>query len=68
MVLQPRVTESPAEGASLLTLIKDPYILVAAGAITFANMGIAILEVSDYYLAMTFAHSLSLSLKVSQYK
>ncbi|KAG9510029.1 Synaptic vesicular amine transporter [Fragariocoptes setiger] len=46
MVLQPRITESPTEGASLMTLIKDPYILVAAGAITFANVGIAILEPS----------------------
>ena len=27
------------EGASLLTLVRDPYILVAAGAITFANLG-----------------------------
>lgn len=44
MVLQPRVTKNQEEGASLLTLIKDPYILVAAGAITFANTGIAILE------------------------
>lgn len=44
MVLQPRVTENQEEGASLMTLIKDPYILVAAGAITFANTGIAILE------------------------
>lgn len=46
MVLQPRVTKSQDEGASLMTLIKDPYILVAAGAITFANTGIAILEPS----------------------
>lgn len=44
LVLQPRVAKEEQEGASLLTLIKDPYILVAAGAITFANMGIAILE------------------------
>lgn len=44
LVLQPRVTRSQEEGASLMTLIKDPYILVAAGAITFANTGIGILE------------------------
>lgn len=44
MVLQPRIVKEEQEGASLLTLIKDPYILIAAGAITFANMGIAILE------------------------
>lgn len=45
-VLQPRVSKSYEEGASLWTLVKDPYILVAAGAITFANTGIAILEPS----------------------
>ena len=43
-MLQPKVSPDPQEGASLLTLIKDPYILVAAGAITFANVGIGILE------------------------
>ena len=31
---------------SLKALIEDPYILVCAGAITFANMGIAMLEPS----------------------
>ncbi|XP_042900063.1 synaptic vesicular amine transporter-like [Parasteatoda tepidariorum] len=46
LVLQPKVTKEEQEGASLLTLIRDPYILVAAGAITFANMGIATLEPS----------------------
>jgi DHA1 family solute carrier family 18 vesicular amine transporter 1/2 len=30
----------------LQELISDPYILIAAGAITFANMGIAMLEPS----------------------
>lgn len=44
LVLQPSFVKEEQEGASLQTLIKDPYILVAAGAITFANMGIAILE------------------------
>ena len=29
---------------SLRALIEDPYILVCAGAITFANMGIAMVE------------------------
>ena len=28
----------------LQELISDPYIMIAAGAITFANMGIAMLE------------------------
>lgn len=44
LVLQPKITKEDQEGASLLTLIKDPYILVAAGALTFANAGIAVLE------------------------
>lgn len=46
LVLQPKVTREEVKGASLLTLIRDPYVLVAAGAITFANMGIAVLEPS----------------------
>ena len=37
-------TDEPAP--SLKALIADPYILVCAGAITFANMGIAMLEPS----------------------
>uniref|UniRef100_A0AAR2KY54 Major facilitator superfamily (MFS) profile domain-containing protein n=1 Tax=Pygocentrus nattereri TaxID=42514 RepID=A0AAR2KY54_PYGNA len=32
------------EGTSLLTLLKDPYILISAGSLCFANMGVAILE------------------------
>lgn len=35
-----------ADAPTLKSLIMDPYILVAAGAITFANMGIAMLEPS----------------------
>lgn len=46
LVLQPKISKEEQEGASLMTLIRDPYILVAAGAITFANAGIAILEPS----------------------
>ena len=34
------------EGSSIRVLVKDPYILAAAGAITFANMGIAMMEPS----------------------
>ncbi|CAF0788449.1 unnamed protein product [Rotaria sordida] len=45
-VLQPAVSSEPVEGASLRTLIKDPYILLAAGAISFGNVGIAMLEPS----------------------
>ncbi|CAG0882436.1 unnamed protein product [Cyprideis torosa] len=46
LVLQPSVDKQGIEGASVKTLMQDPYILVAAGAITFANMGIAMLEPS----------------------
>jgi DHA1 family solute carrier family 18 vesicular amine transporter 1/2 len=45
-VLQPGINKEQQEGASLKSLIKDPYILAAAGAITFANMGIAMMEPS----------------------
>ncbi|XP_006815467.1 synaptic vesicular amine transporter-like [Saccoglossus kowalevskii] len=47
LVLKPGVgKEVQMEGTPLLTLIKDPYILIAAGSITFANMAIALLEPS----------------------
>lgn len=46
LVLQPQVTKSNDDPPSLTALISDPYILIAAGAITFANMGIAMLEPS----------------------
>uniref|UniRef100_A0A668AWL0 Solute carrier family 18 member 2 n=1 Tax=Myripristis murdjan TaxID=586833 RepID=A0A668AWL0_9TELE len=38
-------TPKPSQkGTPLLTLIKDPYILIAAGAICFGNMAIAMME------------------------
>ncbi|KAL2083504.1 hypothetical protein ACEWY4_021277 [Coilia grayii] len=44
-VLQPSKVEPESQkGTPLLTLMKDPYILIAAGSICFANMGIAMLE------------------------
>jgi len=46
LLLQPGVVKQEAEPPSLKSLITDPYILVAAGAITFANTGIAMLEPS----------------------
>ncbi|CAN8023925.1 hypothetical protein HPB47_013081 [Ixodes persulcatus] len=46
VVLQPKVRRDIVQGASLKSLAQDPYILAAAGAITFANMGIAVLEPS----------------------
>ncbi|XP_046385465.1 synaptic vesicular amine transporter isoform X2 [Ischnura elegans] len=46
LVLQPGVVKQDSDPPSICALIKDPYICVAAGAITFANMGIAMLEPS----------------------
>ncbi|XP_004591518.2 chromaffin granule amine transporter [Ochotona princeps] len=44
-ILHPsRVSPESAKGTPLLTLLRDPYILVAAGSICFANMGVAMLE------------------------
>ncbi|XP_008533802.2 chromaffin granule amine transporter isoform X1 [Equus przewalskii] len=44
-ILQPsKVSPESAKGTPLLTLLKDPYILVAAGSLCFANMGVAMLE------------------------
>ncbi|XP_032572715.1 synaptic vesicular amine transporter isoform X2 [Drosophila sechellia] len=45
-MLQPSFQKAETEPPSLKSLISDPYILIAAGAITFANMGIAMLEPS----------------------
>merc|ERR1719259_1011643 len=46
LVLQPKVCRTDDEAPGLKALISGPLILVAAGAITFANMGIAMLEPS----------------------
>ncbi|KAG8517423.1 Synaptic vesicular amine transporter [Galemys pyrenaicus] len=44
-VLQPsQVQPESQKGTPITTLLRDPYILIAAGAICFANMGIAMLE------------------------
>ncbi|XP_060790787.1 synaptic vesicular amine transporter [Neoarius graeffei] len=44
-VLQPSKVEPESQkGTSLMTLMRDPYILIAAGSICFANMAIAMLE------------------------
>ncbi|XP_055380402.1 synaptic vesicular amine transporter-like [Condylostylus longicornis] len=45
-MLQPSVVHTEADPPSLKELVMDPYIIIAAGAITFANMGIAMLEPS----------------------
>ncbi|KAK4467917.1 hypothetical protein MN116_008526 [Schistosoma mekongi] len=44
LALKPTVQRENREGSSLLDLLKDPYILIAAGSITFGNMGIAVIE------------------------
>ncbi|VDL69450.1 unnamed protein product [Nippostrongylus brasiliensis] len=46
VVLQPKVDRGEPEGSTIKQLIKDPYIIVAAGAITIGNLGIAMLEPS----------------------
>ncbi|XP_018621694.2 synaptic vesicular amine transporter [Scleropages formosus] len=44
-VLQPsKVAPESQKGTPLVTLMRDPYILIAAGSICFANMGIAMME------------------------
>ncbi|XP_030057829.1 chromaffin granule amine transporter [Microcaecilia unicolor] len=44
-ILQPsKISPETIKGTPLLTLLRDPYILVAAGSICFANMGVAMLE------------------------
>ncbi|OQR79623.1 synaptic vesicular amine transporter-like, partial [Tropilaelaps mercedesae] len=45
-ILQPSISQGNIEGAPLAELLRDPYIVIAAGAITFANLGIAVLEPS----------------------
>uniref|UniRef100_A0A8C4RLZ6 Solute carrier family 18 member 2 n=1 Tax=Erpetoichthys calabaricus TaxID=27687 RepID=A0A8C4RLZ6_ERPCA len=45
IVLQPsKVQPESQKGTSLFILLRDPYILIAAGSICFANMAIAMLE------------------------
>ncbi|KAL8599878.1 hypothetical protein ACOMHN_025410 [Nucella lapillus] len=46
VALKPCIKPESQEGSSLKDLVKDPYILLAAGSITFANMGIAMMEPS----------------------
>ncbi|XP_041644136.1 chromaffin granule amine transporter [Cheilinus undulatus] len=44
-ILQPsKISPGSVEGTPLVTLLKDPYILISAGSLCFANMGVAILE------------------------
>ncbi|NXT81036.1 VMAT1 protein, partial [Zapornia atra] len=44
-ILQPsKISPESARGTPVFTLLRDPYILVAAGALCFSNMGVAMLE------------------------
>ncbi|NXD16395.1 VMAT1 protein, partial [Nothocercus nigrocapillus] len=44
-ILQPsRAAAESSRGTAVLALLRDPYVLVAAGALCFANMGVAMLE------------------------
>ncbi|XP_067857639.1 chromaffin granule amine transporter-like [Heptranchias perlo] len=44
-ILQPtKAVAESQKGTSLLTLLRDPYILIAAGTMCFSNMAIAMLE------------------------
>ncbi|NXG77132.1 VMAT1 protein, partial [Baryphthengus martii] len=44
-ILQPsKISPESTKGTPLTTLLRDPYILVAAGALCFSNMGVAMLE------------------------
>nr|CAH8860181.1 unnamed protein product [Trichobilharzia regenti] len=44
ITLKPTIKREVREGSSLINLLIDPYILIAAGTITFGNLGMAILE------------------------
>jgi MFS transporter, DHA1 family, solute carrier family 18 (vesicular amine transporter), member 1/2 len=46
LIIQPKEKKSKEEGASLLSLVKDPYILIAAGTFSLVNTLIAIVETS----------------------
>ncbi|KAL5966832.1 Synaptic vesicular amine transporter [Taenia solium] len=44
VILKPSIRPEQERGTAIVKLLRDPYILVAAGALTFGNIGIAILE------------------------
>ncbi|KAK7008577.1 vesicular monoamine transporter [Biomphalaria glabrata] len=46
LALQPSVKPESQEGTAFKELLRDPYILLCAGSITFGNMGIAMMEPS----------------------
>ncbi|KAK3732081.1 hypothetical protein RRG08_026466 [Elysia crispata] len=46
IALRPKVHPESQEGTAFKELLSDPYILLCAGAVTFGNMGIAMMEPS----------------------
>ena len=42
--MRPQCSPSSSEAPSLRTILRDPYILVCAGALTISNVGCAVLE------------------------
>ncbi|RWS29201.1 synaptic vesicular amine transporter-like protein [Leptotrombidium deliense] len=57
IVLKPKVLKEDLEATPLKELIRDPYIIIAAGTITVANLGIGILEPSLPLYMMDIMHS-----------
>ncbi|XP_069733699.1 chromaffin granule amine transporter isoform X2 [Phaenicophaeus curvirostris] len=44
-ILQPsKISPESTKGTPVFTLLRDPFILIAAGALCFSNMGVAMLE------------------------
>ncbi|NWH73725.1 VMAT1 protein, partial [Piaya cayana] len=44
-ILQPsKISPESTKGTPVLTLLQDPFILIAAGSLCFSNMGVAMLE------------------------
>lgn len=46
IALRPKIHPESQEGTAFKELLSDPYILLCAGAVTFGNMGIAMMEPS----------------------
>jgi DHA1 family solute carrier family 18 vesicular amine transporter 1/2 len=46
LIIEPPIDRIQKEEASLVTIIKDPYIMIAAGAFSIANAAVASLETS----------------------
>uniref|UniRef100_A0A5S6QNW6 MFS domain-containing protein n=1 Tax=Trichuris muris TaxID=70415 RepID=A0A5S6QNW6_TRIMR len=44
VLLQPRISQTQTKSSPFKSLLTDPYILIAGGAITIGNLGIAMME------------------------